>query len=164
MDSERKFLLKSLTAQRHHVLGILEGLTEEDLRRPMLPSGWHCLGLVQHLTRSDEIFWFRAIVAGEDISHAVTDEMFKTEWQVPTDVSAGEIFSAYERAIERSDAIFEATPLDAPPAYWPEDQFPNWHLSEFREIVLHVITETACHAGHLDAARELIDGTQWVVM
>jgi len=163
MDSERTFLLKSLTTQRQHVLGALEGLTEVDLRRPMLPSGWHCLGLVQHLTRSVEIFWFRAVMAGEDISHAVTDEMFKTEWQVPTDVSAGEIFSAYGRAIERADAIFEATALDAPPTYWPEHRWPTWHLTECREIMLHVITETACHAGHLDAARELIDGSQWIV-
>jgi CO dehydrogenase/acetyl-CoA synthase alpha subunit len=33
-----------------------------------------------------------------------------------------------------------------------------------REITLHVITETACHAGHLDAVRELIDGRQWLVV
>jgi hypothetical protein len=32
------------------------------------------------------------------------------------------------------------------------------------EVLLHVITETACHAGHLDAARELIDGRQWIVL
>jgi hypothetical protein len=30
--------------------------------------------------------------------------------------------------------------------------------------VLHMITETACHAGYLDAARELIDGCQWLVL
>jgi len=31
-----------------------------------------------------------------------------------------------------------------------------------REIILHVISETACHAGHLDAVREIIDGRQWM--
>jgi hypothetical protein len=161
MDSERTLLLKSLTTQREHVLGVLEGLAEDDLRRPMFPSGWHCLGLVQHLTRSVEIVWFREIIAGEDISHAVTQEMFRTEWQVPVDVSAGEIFSAYGRAVERANEILAATPLDAPPAYWPEERWPTWRLNECRDVVLHVITETACHAGHLDAARELIDGRQW---
>ena len=35
---------------------------------------------------------------------------------------------------------------------------------DLRYIMLHMITETACHAGHLDAARELIDGTQWIVV
>ncbi len=33
-----------------------------------------------------------------------------------------------------------------------------------RHVVLHVITETAVHAGHLDAARELLDGSQWIVL
>ena len=33
-----------------------------------------------------------------------------------------------------------------------------------REVVLHVLTETAVHAGHLDAARELIDGRTWLVL
>jgi hypothetical protein len=43
------------------------------------------------------------------------------------------------------------------PARWPS-QWPDWRLGDLREIILHVITETACHAGHLDAVRELIDG------
>jgi hypothetical protein len=37
-------------------------------------------------------------------------------------------------------------------------------LDNLREILLHVIAETATHAGHLDAARELIDGRQWIVL
>ncbi len=163
MDSERKFLHESLFVQREHVLGILEGLAEDDLRRPLLPSGWTCLGLVQHLTRSVEMFWFRRIVKGEDTSDLVTNEMYETEWQVPADVSSEDIFSAYRQAIAEADAILETTPLDAPPGYWPEDQWPDFHMTEFREIVLHVIAETACHAGHLDAARELIDARQWMV-
>jgi hypothetical protein len=42
--------------------------------------------------------------------------------------------------------------------------FGDWKLSTVREVILHVIVETACHAGHLDAARELLDGRQWFVM
>jgi hypothetical protein len=51
--------------------------------------------------------------------------------------------------------------LDAPPARWP-DYFTSWRLRDVREIILHVITETAIHAGHLDAARELLDGRTWL--
>jgi catechol 2,3-dioxygenase-like lactoylglutathione lyase family enzyme len=58
-------LLASLDGQRDHVLGILEGLDEAALRRPVLPSGWTCLGLVQHLAVDVERFWFRDVVAGE---------------------------------------------------------------------------------------------------
>ena len=38
------------------------------------------------------------------------------------------------------------------------------HLDDLRHVLLHVIAETACHAGHLDALRELIDGRQWMVL
>jgi hypothetical protein len=42
------------------------------------------------------------------------------------------------------------------------DYFSDWRLRDVREIILHVITETAVHAGHLDAARELLDGRTWM--
>src|SRR5260221_991912 len=64
MSSEGNALLESLTGQRRHVLGILEGLSEEDLRRPVLPSGGTCLCLVHHLALDVERFWFRAVMAG----------------------------------------------------------------------------------------------------
>ena len=62
---ETEVLLRHLDAQRQHVFGILDGLSEDQLRRPVLPSGWHCLGLIKHLARSDEHYWFRCVVAGE---------------------------------------------------------------------------------------------------
>jgi len=54
--------------------------------------------------------------------------------------------------------------LDTAPAKWPEELRPDWRLEDLREIILHVITETACHAGHLDAVRELIDGRTWMIV
>jgi len=47
-------LMGYLTEQREHVLGILENLPEEAMRRPVLPTGWTCAGLVQHLALDDE--------------------------------------------------------------------------------------------------------------
>src|SRR4051812_50191282 len=61
---ERDLLRDRLDGQRRHVLTQLEGLSEEQLRRPVLPSGWSCLGLVRHLTLSDERYWFEVVVAG----------------------------------------------------------------------------------------------------
>jgi hypothetical protein len=49
MTKESQALLSYLAAQRNHVPGILESLSEEDLRRPILPSHWTCAGLVHHL-------------------------------------------------------------------------------------------------------------------
>lgn len=75
---------------------------------------------------------------------------------------AAEVLDLYRAESERSDAIIAATPPDAMPRWWP-DAFPDYPIRPLRQVVLHVIAETAAHAGHLDAARELIDGKQWVV-
>jgi Protein of unknown function (DUF664) len=63
MDPETQLLRDFLDEQRNHVLGILEGLTDEQLQRPVLPSGWHCLGVVKHLALADEHYWFRRSVS-----------------------------------------------------------------------------------------------------
>ena len=110
-----------------------------------------------------ERFWFRAVVAGEQ---AAIDS-FATAgnaWQVGQDTTAPALFNLYREEIERANAIIASTPLDAAPAWWPVEFFGDWRLGTVREIVLHTMTETACHTGHLDAARELIDGRLWLVL
>jgi uncharacterized damage-inducible protein DinB len=158
---ERTTLLSYLSAQRAHVLGILEGLDEEALRRSVLPSGWTCLGLVQHLALDVERFWFRCIVASEQTA---IDGLSADAWHVGAEVPAAAVFDVYRQEIDRANAIITATPLSAAPAWWPADLFGDWRLHNLRQIILHVMTETACHAGHLDAARELIDGRRWLVL
>lgn len=164
IQPETSALLASLTIQRNHVLGILEGLTNDQLRRPVLPSGWSCLGMVQHLTISDERFWFRGIVGGDSACVSASADEAKAEaiWQVAPDAPAAAVLEAYRQEIELADAVIAATPLNQPPAIWPTEIWPDWRLPNLRAVILHVITETACHAGHLDAARELIDGHQWM--
>ncbi|GAC1511026.1 MAG: DinB family protein [Chloroflexota bacterium] len=159
---EKAMLLAYRNAQHEHVLGILEGLSEEDLRRPLLPSGWTCLGLVQHLALDVERFWFRAVVAGEQpIIDSFADG--GDAGQVSPDVPAEDILDLYRAEIERSNAIIADMPLDAPPAWWP-GFFSTFRLDNLRDVILHVITETACHAGHADVVRELIDGRTWMVI
>jgi uncharacterized damage-inducible protein DinB len=157
---ESSVLLSSLSAQRDHVLGILEGLSDEALRRPVLPSGWTCLGLVRHLAVDVERFWFRSIVAGQPVEPRESDAAV---WQVTPDVPAEAVLGLYRQEIELANAIIAATPLDAAPARWP-DEWADWRFRDLQETMLHVITETACHAGHLDAVRELIDGRTWLVL
>ncbi len=156
-------LLRYLNVQRNHVLGILDGLDEAALRRPLLPSGWTCLGLVQHLAVDVERFWFRGTVAADQ---TVIDELpaLGDAWQVGADLSAEAVFTLYRQEIALANAIIVATPLDTPPAWWPADRFGGWRFNNLREIIMHTLTETACHTGHLDAARELLDGKLWLVL
>jgi Protein of unknown function (DUF664) len=164
MTREGTVLLASLDRQREHVLGILEGLGEEPLHRPVLPSGWTCLGLVQHLALDVERFWFRGVVAGEQIgTRGATGQVVADAWIVGPDVQAEAVFSLYRREVELANAVIAATSPDAAPANWPS-RWSNFRYQDLREVILHVITETACHAGHLDAARELLDGRTWMVL
>jgi uncharacterized damage-inducible protein DinB len=154
-------LVRYLANQRGHVLGILENLPEEAMRRPVLPTGWSCAGLVQHLALDVERFWFRRVMAGEQVG---PDEFGDDGWQVRPDVPASAVLELYRREIERADKIITAASLEDPPAWWPDFFPPHFHLDNLRQVLLHVITETACHAGHLDAARELIDGETWLIL
>lgn len=76
----------------------------------------------------------------------------------------GPVFDLYRQEIERANAIIRQTPLGAPLGWWPEERWPNWRYENLRDVILHVMTETACHAGHLDVVRELIDGRTWLVI
>lgn len=160
LNAETELLLRYLQGQRDHVLGTLEGLTEEEMHRAMLPSGWTFLGLIQHLAIDVEHFWFTAVVRGEGV------DLDKAEnaWQVAADASSRSMIDLYRRESQKSDEVIHATALTAAPGWWPEGLFGSWRLHDLREVLLHVITETACHTGHLDAARELIDGRQWLVL
>ncbi len=162
-DAESLALLAYLDGQRQHVIEVLSGLDDDDLRRPVLPSGWTSLGLVQHLALDVERFWFRAVVAGEQSVIAGLDAT-RNPWEVDRSMSAASIFEIYRNEIALANAIIENTAPDAPPAWWPDDLFGDFRLNTVREIILHVMTETATHAGHLDIVRELIDGRQWLVL
>lgn len=52
--------------------------------------------------------------------------------KVPEDLSGADVIALYRREIERSNAIIEATPLDAAPAWWPEELFGDWQLDDLR--------------------------------
>jgi Protein of unknown function (DUF664) len=160
---ETDLLKRFLDEQRHHVLGILEGLTEDQLTRPVLPSGWHCLGMVKHLALSDEHYWFRCVVNGE--SQDFFPEGPNADFQLAPGETAEDIFALYRDEIAHADAIITGMSLDQPPRQ-PDPHWPEWGVDfpDLRTVVLWVIKETATHAGHLDAVRELIDGRQWIVL
>jgi hypothetical protein len=161
LGSEASDLLGWLTKQRQHVLGILENLPEEAMRRPVLPSGWTCAGLVQHLAMDVERFWFRQVMAGEQVQ---SDEFGDEGWQVRPEVPAAAVLELYRCEIGLADKIIAANSLEAGSAWWPDFFAPGFHLDNLRQVLLHVIAETATHAGHLDAARELIDGQTWLIL
>jgi hypothetical protein len=158
-DANRAALQRSLDAQREHALGIVDGLTGPQLRAPKLPSGWNCLGLINHLAIDVERYWFTSIMGGEPID--AHDGDGTRNWRVGPVSSPAEVLDRYRTEIAASDEVIATRDLEAPPAqrdpWWGE-----WQVPDMRFVLLHVIAETACHAGHLDAARELTDGRVWL--
>jgi hypothetical protein len=84
-------------------------------------------------------------------------------WTAPKLQSDEELLEQYANECRLATAAVDKLGLDAEPAWWFEDS-GDPPYSSLREILLHVIVETATHAGHLDICRELADGGQRLVL
>jgi Protein of unknown function (DUF664) len=155
-DPEDQALLAFLAAQRDSVLSIVAGLDEEAWHRPVVPSGWTPAGLVEHLGGA-EWHWFQGVVTGAVPEPQPGDEdrpPYDPTAAFVSDLPSAEIIRFYRDQCASSDAVLAVTPLSAP----PRGRHGRYEPPDVRWIVLHMIEETARHAGHLDIARELIDG------
>jgi hypothetical protein len=151
-------LRRYLQTGREAVLWKLDGLSEYDIRRPMVRTGTNLLGLVKHLA-SVEAGYFGEVFGrpfGEpmpwfDEGAEVNADM----WATPGE-SRAEMVGLYRRVWAHSDVTIGALALDATGdvPWWPEDR----REVTLHQILVHVTAETHRHAGHADIVRELIDG------
>jgi uncharacterized damage-inducible protein DinB len=158
-DQEKQALLHFLEYQRASVLSIVEGLDEEVWHKPVVPSGWTLAGLVEHLGDAER-HWFQQVVADSDVD-LPWDEgrpAYDPEAAFICDRPAADVIAYYREQCQRSDAVLAVTPMSAPPRGRHGDPEMEDELPSVRWVVLHMIEETACHSGHLDIARELLDG------
>lgn len=160
MSSERDRLIAHLPAERAHVTATCAGLTEEDLTRSVVPSGWSLAAMLTHLTYDDEIFWGCAVLGGDEEAIALLQD----GWSVPV-TSGAAALEGYAAWAARTDAHLGAVDLDAPPRWWPGPEvFPFPAFDHAGQAAWRLVMETATHAGHLDVARELVDGHQHLVV
>jgi uncharacterized damage-inducible protein DinB len=156
-DAADKLLISFLNAQRDRALAVVAGLSSDQLATPVLPSGWTPLGMTEHLGHAER-HWFQQVAEGSavdlpwpDDPHEDDDAGFATPR--PAEV----VFAFYRDQIKRANAVLASTPLSAQPR-GRHNQGNAGQVTDLRFIVLHMIEETARHLGHLDAARELLDG------
>jgi hypothetical protein len=156
-DLEKPVLSEFLDAQRASVLAIADGMDEDALRAVVVPSGWTPLGLIEHLGHAER-HWFQDVALGRAAPLPWPDEADEGE-DAPFTTSrlADVVFAFYRDQIERSNAVLASVPLSAAPLGRHNREGAD-EVTDLRFIVLHMIEETARHAGHLDIARELIDG------
>jgi hypothetical protein len=156
LSAEGRVLQHFLDAQRASVLAIVGGLDDQQLRTSVLPSGWTPLGLVEHLGYA-EWHWFQGVVTGSGGDLPWSDD---DDDESPGFVSrhpTAAVLAFYRDQCERSNAVLAALPLSSRPAGRHNTPMED-DITDLRWVVLHMIEETARHAGHLDAARELLDG------
>ena len=154
---ERETLESFLDYYRETILWKVSGMSDQDLRRVIVPSGWSSLGMVKHLGYVEQN-WFQSRLAGEkDLPVPWTDADPDADFRVEPGESTDEILQFYRDQCERSRKIAADASLDDLAAEWPADRPPE-KRPNLRWIYVHMIEETARHAGHLDVARELIDG------
>lgn len=148
-----------LQQSRDGLLRTLDGLSEYDVRRPVVPSGTNLLGLVKHLAGIEAAYLgdclgrpapFR-LPWVEDGSIWDSADMWAT-----ADQSRDDIVGLYRAAWAHSDAAIAEVPLPSPAtvSWWPEER----RTTTFGHLLTRVVAETAQHAGHAEILRESIDG------
>ncbi|MBT2213767.1 DinB family protein [Actinomadura sp. NEAU-AAG7] len=148
---EKESLRVALDRHRDAVLWKLRGLDEESARRPMTPSGTSVLGLTKHLA-AVEYSWFCETFGRETEPLPLDDDDPDADLRVEPDETIAGIVAFYGRARAASDRVIEELDL--------EDTGTAWHGAtvSLRWVLIHLVEETARHAGHVDILRELIDG------
>jgi Protein of unknown function (DUF664) len=149
-------LRRYLQLARDALLWKLDGLSEYDIRRPLVPTGTNLLGLVKHLTGVEFVYFGTTFgrPSPDELPWSEDDPM--SDMFAAADESRAQITGRYKKAWAHSDATIEALPLDAigHVPHWPDERAEV----TLHRIMVHVITDSQRHAGHADIVRELIDG------
>jgi Protein of unknown function (DUF664) len=149
-------LRRYLQQARDVFLWKLDGLSEYDIRRPLVPTGTNLLGLVKHLAGVEFAYFGTTFgrPSPDELPWSEDDPM--SDMFAAADESRAQITGLYKKAWAHSDATIEALPLDAigHVPHWPDERAEV----TLHRIMVHVTADSQRHAGHADIIRELIDG------
>ncbi len=143
---EKETLLEFLDYLRESLILKVEDLNEESARVSAVPSGTSLIGLVKHMT-GVEVAWFQFAFAG-------LDPMIPAEAIEPTDTVASVVDSYRAATVTNNGIVNDCNGVEhlcARALTTPEPLSLRW-------LLVHMVEETARHAGHADILREQIDG------
>ena len=159
LTRERADLIESLRRHRSFLRFTVRGLTDEQARQRPTVSALNLAGLIKHVAAT-EAEWVRFAEGGAEAMHRNWGpDALTRHWHLAPGETLASVLADYEAVARHTDDLVAALPdLDAdhalPEAPWFE---PGARWSA-RRVFLHVIAETAQHAGHADILRESIDG------
>jgi uncharacterized damage-inducible protein DinB len=145
VSDERETLHALLQYQRESLVRKFERVSDDAARHPLVPSGTTLLWLMKHMARA-EALWIAHRFAGQDIAGDDDDTVR------PDDLLAAAV-DHYRTTWARVDAIVAVSGLDDVCRDTGDEAPVN-----LRWVLMHLLEETARHAGHADILRELVDG------
>ncbi|MGA7204734.1 MAG: DinB family protein [Specibacter sp.] len=151
LGDEKTCLHVALQRHRDAILWKLDGVNDADIRHPMVPSGTSLLGLVKHLA-SVEYGWFCSTFGRETEPLPDIDADPEADMRAADNETTQDILDFYQRACAAADEVITAVGLEETGTSWDGKEV------SMRWVLLHMVEETARHAGHADIVRELIDG------
>ncbi len=147
---ERELLTGFLDWYRAVAARKVDGLSPEQASRHLTASGLSPLGVVKHLAWVER-GWFQLLFAGGDLNlHADNTRTF----ELTASDTVASVVADYAAATDESRAVTEAASLDDVAVH----AHPIFGPVTLRWVLVHMLEETARHAGHLDVMREALDG------
>lgn len=157
LSDPQELLLAYLDYYRSVIARKLDGLTDAELRTSRLPSGWTPLELLKHLVYVERR-WVRWGFAAEQVGAPWGDHDAAGRWHVEPDETVADLVAALHQGGARTREIVAGAKLTDAGAIG--GRFPaGGEIPSLGWILCHLLQEYARHAGHLDVARELHDGT-----
>ncbi len=147
-------LLGYLDYFRSLVLSKVQGLSDDQLRMSVLPSGWAVLELVKHLTHVERR-WLVWGFEGQPVAQPWGDSQ-DGRWHVSDTEGSADLVRALQAQGSVTSSVARAHDLcdvGRPGERWEGADPPT-----LERVLFHLLQEYARHVGHLDVARELIDG------
>jgi uncharacterized damage-inducible protein DinB len=159
LTGERADLIETLDRHRGFLRFTVRNLTDEQAAQRTTVSELTLAGLLKHVAHTEEKWADFAERGAEAFDFGNwSAEAWKAEWSVQSDETLAGVLAEYERIARRTDELAATLDLDTshplPPAPWFE-KGASWSV---RRTLLHIVAETAQHAGHADILREAIDG------
>jgi uncharacterized damage-inducible protein DinB len=153
VSSEAETVHALLQYQRESLVRKVTGVDETSARWSPVGTGTSLLWLIRHMTGA-EASWVLHRFAGQDQVPSAGDQA-DNQADDQADGALEAAIAGYRRGWERVDAVvFAAASLDEL-CRRPDTGQPV----SLRWVLMHLLEETARHAGHADIIRELIDGS-----
>ncbi|HEX5117499.1 MAG TPA: DinB family protein [Pseudonocardiaceae bacterium] len=158
MSTERDDLLATLATQRHFLRHTVRDLTDEQAALRPTRSELCLGGLIKHVAQTEDD-WLHFAVGGAE-AMTIDPETWLGKFQMTANDTLAAILDQYAQVAERTSELVGTLDLDTsyelPRRPWFEPG-ARWSV---RRVLLHVLRETAQHAGHADILRESIDGAK----